>query len=73
MNNDKLTFELALDRINEIAALLSAGRAELAEALALYEEAQTLVNRCREMLSSAELQLVEITNASQLVFDPAEE
>ena len=73
MNNDKLTFELALDRINEIAALLSAGRAELAEALALYEEAQTLVNRCRELLSSAELQLVEITNASQLVFDPDEE
>ena len=66
MNNDKLTFELALDRINEIAALLSAGHAELAEALALYEEAQALVNRCRELLTNAELKLIEITDSAQL-------
>ena len=35
MNKDKLTFELALDRVNEIAALLSAGQVSLAESMEL--------------------------------------
>ena len=73
MNNDKLTFELALDRVNEIAALLSAGQVSLAESMELYKEACTLVNSCREMLQAAELELVEITNAAQLAFDGDEE
>ena len=73
MENNKLCFEQALDRVNEIAALLSAGQVTLAQSMELYKEASVLVNSCREMLSAAELQLVEITNASQLVFDPDEE
>lgn len=73
MENNKLCFEQALDRVNEISALLSAGQVTLAESMELYKEASALVNSCREMLSAAEVQLVEITNASQLVFDPDEE
>ena len=44
MENNKLCFEQALDRVNEISALLSAGQVTLAQSMELYKEASALVN-----------------------------
>ena len=55
------TFETALQRIKEIVSALEDGSAPLDTALALYEEAVSLVRFCNEKLDSAEGQIKVLT------------
>ncbi|NIM07120.1 MAG: exodeoxyribonuclease VII small subunit [Armatimonadetes bacterium] len=50
----ELTFEQALDRLEEIVSSLEAGDKGLEEAIALFEEGTKLSNLCQEKLSAAQ-------------------
>jgi len=54
MAEQKMTFEQALARLEEIVALLEKGDAPLDQSLALYEEGAGLVRRCNTALEQAE-------------------
>ncbi len=54
MDNEKMTFESAIARLEEIVRALESGSAPLDESLALYEEGVKLVRFCNEKLENAE-------------------
>ncbi|MBN2356608.1 exodeoxyribonuclease VII small subunit [candidate division KSB1 bacterium] len=50
----KMTFESAISRLEEIAALLEEGAQTLDDTLKLYEESNQLLTFCMKRLSDAE-------------------
>ena len=54
MENQNLTFEQALSRLEEIVRSLENGQTKLEDSLALYEEGIRLVRFCNERLDGAE-------------------
>lgn len=54
MEAQKMTFEQALHRLEEIVSLLERGDAPLDQSLELYEEGAALVRRCNTALEQAE-------------------
>ena len=50
----ELTFEKALERLDEIVSLLETGDAPLDKSLALFEEGVKLVRLCNEKLDAAD-------------------
>lgn len=54
MENQNLTFEQALSRLEEIVRSLENGQTKLEDSLALYEEGIRLVRLCNERLDGAE-------------------
>jgi exodeoxyribonuclease VII small subunit len=54
------TFEEALGRLEEILRRLEQGDASLDEALALWQEGDTLHRRCTELLTAAEGRIEEL-------------
>ncbi|MBC8535547.1 exodeoxyribonuclease VII small subunit [Feifania hominis] len=57
----ELTFEAAINRLEEILKKLEAGDSPLAESLALFEEGVTLTNFCNKALDEAEQKVVQLT------------
>lgn len=53
-NKEKLTFESAVARLDEIVKLLEKGNTPLDESLGLYEEGVSLVRFCNGELDNAE-------------------
>ena len=73
-NNEKMTFEQATARIDEIVKQLERGDAPLDEALALFEEGAKLIKDCSVMLDEAEqtvisLQKTESDEPKEFLFD----
>ena len=54
MAKKEMTFESAMDRLDEVLKLLENGSASLDESLKLYEEGIALVRACNERLENAE-------------------
>ena len=54
MAQKKLSFEEALESLEEVVAKLEAGKITLDEALAAYEKGMGLVRFCNERLADAE-------------------
>ena len=54
MAEHKLSFEQAMDRLDEIGRRLEQGDAPLEEALGLFEEGSKLVKKCAAQLDKAE-------------------
>lgn len=54
---EKLAFEQALERLEEVVELLERGEASLEESIKLYNEGMKLVNVCSEKLAWAEQQV----------------
>ncbi len=54
MNKKTLSFEEAYARLETILEALNTGEVSLEKSLALYEEADQLINECNAKLSSAE-------------------
>lgn len=52
--NEKMSFESATKRLEEIVALLERGNTSLEESLRLYEEGVGLVRACNDALDNAE-------------------
>ena len=64
MTKKTITFEAAMERLEEITNLLESGAEGLDESLKLYEEGVSLIRLCTQKLESAEqsvkvLQMIE--------------
>ena len=59
-NKEKVTFEQAAARIDEIVRLLEKGDAPLDESLALFEEGAKLIKTAGTMLDEAEQTVVRL-------------
>ena len=63
INLDDLTFERALQRLDETVQSLEKGGLALNDATQLYEDGMKLARMCSEMLASAELRINRIQTA----------
>ncbi len=59
-SNDKMTYESAVKRLEEIVNLLDNGNASLDESMKLYEEGIELSSFCEKKLSEAKQKITEI-------------
>ena len=57
---DKMTFEQAVMRIDEIVKTLEKGDAPLEQSLTLFEEGTNLIKFCGKQLDSAEQKVVRL-------------
>ncbi len=53
-NNNDISFEKAMQRIEEIVAILENGKSSLDESLSLFEEATKLCSYCNQRLDDAQ-------------------
>ncbi|MCD8254255.1 MAG: exodeoxyribonuclease VII small subunit [Oscillospiraceae bacterium] len=60
MAGKKLTFEQALERLDEIVKSLESGEAALDESMTLFTEGTKLIKQCGDMLDKAEQQVVQL-------------
>jgi exodeoxyribonuclease VII small subunit len=58
-----LTFEQALERLDQTVKAMESGGLSLADATRLFEEGMQLARMCNEMLASAELRISRIQTA----------
>lgn len=56
-----MTFEQALDRLDEITVLLSDGNTTLEQSLALYAEGATLISQCTTQLQEAKITIEKLS------------
>lgn len=55
------TFEEAMARLDQIVTEIASGKVGLEDSLTMYEKGMELVNRCREILNSAEKRIDMLT------------
>jgi len=60
MNQNNMTFEASMDRLEQIVRLLERGEVSLEESLKLFQEGTALVASCGKLLEEAELQVKKI-------------
>ena len=56
----KLTFEQAMDRLEEISQILSSAEVSIDQSLDLYAEGTKLIKMCSEKLKTVSLKIEEI-------------
>lgn len=64
-NNNEMTFESAISRIEEIVALLEGNQVTLNDSIKLFEEGTGLTSFCLEQLDNAKQKITEL-NKEQL-------
>ncbi|WDR02559.1 exodeoxyribonuclease VII small subunit [Devosia algicola] len=57
----KLSFEAALEQLEQIVGKLESGKAPLAESIAIYERGEALKSHCETLLRTAEARIEKIT------------
>ncbi|TWT43961.1 Exodeoxyribonuclease 7 small subunit [Phycisphaerae bacterium RAS1] len=57
---EKLKFEEAMQRLDQIVEAMESGRVGIEESIARYEEAMQLAAHCRKILDQAELRIQQI-------------
>ncbi len=57
----ELTFEQAMERLEEIVSVLESGKGTLDESMKLFEEATALTAFCTESLKNAEQTIIKLT------------
>ncbi len=57
----ELTFEQAMERLEEIVSILEGGKSTLDESLKLFEEGTKLTAFCSESLKTAEQTIIKLT------------
>ena len=71
-NDEKLTFEKSLKRLEEIVRALESGDTPLEESIALFEEGVKLSGYCNTLLETAEQKVTVLTkNASGEISEAA--
>ena len=60
---EDLSFEEALEQLDETVDALESGSLTLAQSMAMYERGMKLARVCNEMLTSAELKITRIRTA----------
>ncbi len=61
-NEDALTFEQAMQQLEQIVSQLESGEQTLQETLALYQRGQALVQYCSQLLDQAELTIRNLSD-----------
>ena len=64
-DNDKLTFEQAIDSLTEIVTKIEQGQIPLHDSLEQYEKGMTLISRCRKILNQAEERIEKISQPTK--------
>lgn len=64
MTQKKLTFEQAMQRLEEIVRQLERGDVPLDDSLALFEEGSSLIAQCSKQLDEAEQKVVMLKKGS---------
>lgn len=64
MNEQNLTFEENMQRLEQIVRAMERGDIALEESLKLFQEGTQLVERCSKLLDEAELQVKKIVVTS---------
>jgi len=73
MAKQKITFEQALGKLEQLVEQIEAGEIGLEEAIARYEEGIKLVKQCREILNAAEKKIQLLAKAERGELAPAGE
>lgn len=60
MEQQKMTFEESLQRLEEIVRQMEQGNVSLQESLNLFEEGSNLARQCGSLLDEAELKVVRL-------------
>ena len=63
MNQQNMTFEASMVRLEQIVRTMERGDAPLEESLKLFQEGTELVRSCGKLLEEAELQVKKIMTA----------
>lgn len=63
MNQENMTFEASMQRLEQIVRIMERGDAPLEESLKLFQEGTELVRSCGKLLDEAELQVKKIMTA----------
>ena len=63
MNEQNMTFEQSMQRLEQIVRAMERGDVPLEESLKLFQEGTDLVSRCGKLLDEAELQVKRIMTA----------
>lgn len=63
MNQENMTFEASMQRLEQIVRIMERGDAPLEESLKLFQEGTSLVRSCGKLLEEAELQVKKIMTA----------
>ncbi len=69
----KVTFEQALDRLEQIVEQIESGKVPLEESIEKYEEGTKLVKQCRGILESAERKIQLLTRRDDDTLEAAGE
>ena len=65
MEENNLSFEQSMQRLEQIVRLLEKGDAPLEDAMKLFEEGTGLAARCQAMLEEAEKQVVRLSKGPE--------
>ncbi|MBQ9964708.1 MAG: exodeoxyribonuclease VII small subunit [Clostridia bacterium] len=57
----EMTFEQAMERLEEIVAILESGKSSLDDSLKLFEEGTKLTAFCSDSLKTAEQKIIKLT------------
>lgn len=60
-----LSFEHAIDKLEDIVEQIESGEVGLEDALDRYEQGQVLIKRCRGILDKAEQRITELTQDAE--------
>ena len=63
MNQENMTFEASMQRLEQIVRIMERGDAPLEESLKLFQEGTELVRSCGKLLEEAKLQVKKIMTA----------
>ena len=64
MNENNMTFEQSMQRLEQIVRSLERGDAPLEESLKLFQEGTELVRACGKLLDEAELEIKKVAVAA---------
>ena len=63
MNQNNMTFEQSMQRLEQIVRAMERGDVALEESLKLFQEGTELVRNCNQLLGEAQLQVKKIMTA----------
>lgn len=63
MNSEIMTFEVSMQRLEQIVRAMERGDVPLEESLKLFQEGTELVKNCSKMLDEAQLQVQKVMTA----------
>jgi exodeoxyribonuclease VII small subunit len=69
VNEEAVSFEQALQELEDTVARMEAGNLTLTETLDLYERGMLLIRVCGKQLDGAELRITELRRALEEVFE----